>query len=89
MSVRTFNRRFRDETGTSPGAWLIEQRVNHARHLLEATALPVDAVARRAGLGTGASLRQHMRTTVGVAPGAYRRTFGGAAADAVGTQTGK
>jgi len=50
MSVRTFNRRFRDETGTSPGAWLIEQRVNHARHLLEATVLPVDAVARRAGL---------------------------------------
>src|SRR4051812_42497512 len=41
MSVRTFNRRFREETGRSPGAWLIEQRVDHARHLLEATDLPV------------------------------------------------
>jgi len=77
MSVRTFNRRFRDETGLAPGAWLIEQRVNHARDLLETTTLPVDDVARRAGLGTGASLRQHMRATVGVSPGAYRRTFSG------------
>jgi transcriptional regulator GlxA family with amidase domain len=75
MSVRTFNRRFREETGRSPGAWLIEQRVNHARHLLEATDLPVDEVARQAGLGSGASLRQHLRTAVGVSPLAYRRTF--------------
>jgi len=63
--------------GGIAGAWLIEQRVNHARDLLETTTLPVDDVARRAGLGTGASLRQHMRATVGVSPGAYRRTFSG------------
>jgi transcriptional regulator GlxA family with amidase domain len=75
MSVRTFNRRFREETGRSPGAWLIEQRIGHARHLLEATDLPVDEVARRAGLGSGASLRQHLRATLGVSPLAYRRTF--------------
>jgi transcriptional regulator GlxA family with amidase domain len=75
MSVRTFNRRFRDETGRSPGAWLIDQRVQHARHLLEATDLAVDEVARRAGLGTGASLRQHLRAAVGLSPLAYRRTF--------------
>ena len=78
MSVRTFNRRFREETGASPGAWLVEQRVNHARHLLETTDLPVDDVARTAGLGTGASLRQHLRTAVGVSPMTYRRTFRGA-----------
>lgn len=75
MSVRTFNRRFREETGHSPGAWLTERRVDHARHLLEATDLPVDEVARRAGLGSGASLRQHLRTSLGVSPLAYRRTF--------------
>lgn len=82
MSVRTFNRRFREETGRSPGAWLAEQRVDHARHLLESTDLTVDDVARRAGLGTGASLRQHLRAAVGVSPLAYRRTFrGGSPAD--------
>jgi transcriptional regulator GlxA family with amidase domain len=75
MSVRTFTRRFRDETGMSPGRWLVLQRVEHARRLLETTDLPVDQVARRAGFGTGASLRQHLHATVGVAPAAYRRTF--------------
>ncbi|HET9419714.1 MAG TPA: helix-turn-helix domain-containing protein [Nocardioides sp.] len=75
MSVRTFTRRFRAETGESPTAWLIRQRVHHAQRLLESTDLPVDAVADRAGLGSAASLRAHLRTLAGVSPTAYRRTF--------------
>jgi transcriptional regulator GlxA family with amidase domain len=75
MSVRTFSRRFRAETGMSPGTWLTRQRIEHARHLLETTDLAVDVVAARAGLGTGASLRQHMRAALGVSPLAYRKTF--------------
>ena len=35
-SERTFNRRFRQETGTTPLRWLHAQRVDHARRLLEA-----------------------------------------------------
>jgi len=77
LSVRTFNRRFRAETGLAPGAWLLEQRLNRARQLLETTDLPVDEVAARSGLGSGASLRQHMRAAVGVSPSDYRRTFRG------------
>jgi transcriptional regulator GlxA family with amidase domain len=79
MSVRTFTRRFREETGQSPGAWVTQQRIRHAQHLLEATDLPVDHVAARAGMGTAASLRQHLRASVGVSPSAYRRTFRGEA----------
>jgi transcriptional regulator GlxA family with amidase domain len=75
MSVRTFSRKFRAETGQSPGSWLTQQRVRHAMRLLESTDLAVDAVADRAGLGTGASLRQHMRAVHGVSPLAYRKTF--------------
>ncbi|MBC2932924.1 GlxA family transcriptional regulator [Nocardioides sp. zg-1228] len=78
MSVRTFTRRFREETGQSPGAWVTQQRVRHALHLLEASDLGVDEVASRAGMGTAASLRQHLRASVGVSPSAYRRTFRGA-----------
>jgi transcriptional regulator GlxA family with amidase domain len=75
MSVRTFTRRFRDETGLSPRQWLLRQRVEHARLLLESTDLAVDAVARRSGLGSATALRQHLHATIGVAPSAYRRTF--------------
>ncbi|GAA0376628.1 AraC family transcriptional regulator [Acrocarpospora corrugata] len=75
MSVRTFTRRFREETGLSPARWLTRQRVEHARHLLETTDLPVDEVARHAGFGTAVSLRQHLHAAVGVAPLSYRQTF--------------
>ncbi|MGO4418396.1 GlxA family transcriptional regulator [Streptomyces sp. MCAF7] len=75
MSVRTFTRRFREEVGVSPGQWLVQQRVERARHLLEGTDLSVDQVARDAGFGTAASMRQHLQTALGVSPTAYRRTF--------------
>jgi len=75
MSVRSFTRRFRDETGLSPSQWLAVQRVELARMLLETTELSVDEVARRSGFGTAVSLRQRLHATVGVAPLAYRRTF--------------
>ena len=73
--MRTFARRFREETGQSPGARLVQQCVRHAQHLLEATDLGVDQIAERAGMGTAASLRHHLRSHVGVSPAAYRRRF--------------
>jgi transcriptional regulator GlxA family with amidase domain len=76
MSVRTFTRRFRAETGTSPHQWLTAQRVARARRLLEGSDLPVDRVATAAGLGTAASLRAHLAEEVGLSPLAYRRRFG-------------
>ncbi|MFH9861518.1 GlxA family transcriptional regulator [Streptomyces sp. NPDC017202] len=75
MSLRTFARRFHDEVGLSPGRWLIQQRVAHARHLLEASDLTVDQIAGRVGFATGASLRQHLHAAIGVSPQAYRKTF--------------
>ncbi|MEV4754721.1 helix-turn-helix domain-containing protein [Micromonospora sp. NPDC049559] len=75
MSVRTFTRRFREETGISPARWLLRQRTDHARLLLETTDLTVDQVARRAGFGTAAALRQQLNQSIGVAPSTYRRTF--------------
>jgi transcriptional regulator GlxA family with amidase domain len=76
-SERTFARRFRAETGTTPLQWLLGQRVLHARRLLEATALPVEDVADAAGFGTAASLRSHFRRATATTPLAYRRTFRG------------
>ncbi|MBO0811273.1 MAG: helix-turn-helix domain-containing protein [Microlunatus sp.] len=77
MSVRTFTRRFREETGQTPGEWLIRQRVNRAAELLETTDLAVDRIAARAGLGSSASLRQHFKINYGLSPLAYRKAFAG------------
>ncbi|WP_206504534.1 GlxA family transcriptional regulator [Streptomyces chrestomyceticus] len=80
MSIRSFTRRFRQETGTSPAEWLTSARLKHARHLLESTELPVDDIAARTGLGSGTNLRQHMRATLDTTPSAYRRAFRSTAA---------
>jgi AraC family transcriptional regulator, transcriptional activator FtrA len=75
MSERTFMRRFRSVTGMSPTDWITQARVDRARELLESTALPIDHIAERCGLGTPTTLRHHFRNKVGVSPAAYRRRF--------------
>lgn len=80
MSVRTFTRRFREESGVSPGQWIVGRRVERARQLLEQTELPMEQVARDSGFGTAQSLRKHVQAALGVSPTAYRRTFRAAAA---------
>ncbi|GAB3768649.1 helix-turn-helix domain-containing protein [Nocardioides ginsengisegetis] len=75
MSERTFARRFAAETGTTPGQWLLAQRLHHARELLESSDLAVENVAGRAGFGSAALLRHHFGNHVGVSPAEYRRTF--------------
>jgi transcriptional regulator GlxA family with amidase domain len=77
MSPRTFNRRFREETGESPGAWVRNRRIDRARELLESRDLPVDEVARLSGLGSGGNLRHHLRRGVGLSPTSYRRVYQG------------
>ncbi|WP_419469369.1 GlxA family transcriptional regulator [Candidatus Frankia alpina] len=75
VSERTFGRRFRAQTGLSPLQWLLHQRIERARELLEATDLPMDHVARRSGLGSADSLRQHLLRRTGLTPTAYRTAF--------------
>ncbi|MGH3388023.1 MAG: GlxA family transcriptional regulator [Actinomadura sp.] len=75
VSIRTLTRRFRAETGLAPLQWLLHQRIERARELLEATALPVDEVARSSGLGSADSLRTHLLRHVGLTPTAYRSSF--------------
>ena len=77
MSPRTFNRRFREETGQAPGTWVRSRRVDRARELLESRDLPVDEVARLSGLGTGGNLRHQLRRGVGMSPSNYRKVYQG------------
>ncbi|MGW1464393.1 GlxA family transcriptional regulator [Streptomyces sp. NPDC002308] len=73
MSVRTFTRRFRGETGISPLKWLAQHRLTHARRLLESTDLTVARIAAACGFGDPVALRKHFYTYVGLSPVAYRR----------------
>jgi AraC family transcriptional regulator, transcriptional activator FtrA len=75
MSSRTFMRRFRAGTGTTPLQWLSQQRIFHARRLLETTDAAVDYVAHTCGFGSAANLRVHFQRAVGTAPTSYRRAF--------------
>jgi transcriptional regulator GlxA family with amidase domain len=75
VSVRTLSRRFHAETGRTPLQWLLHQRIERARELLETTTLPMDRVAGASGLGTADSLRQHFVRRVGLTPSAYRSSF--------------
>jgi AraC family transcriptional regulator, transcriptional activator FtrA len=75
MSPRTFIRRFRSATGTTPHKWITSQRVAAAQALLETTDLPIDRIADQCGFGTAASLRNHFQRQVHCSPQAYRHTF--------------
>jgi transcriptional regulator GlxA family with amidase domain len=75
MAPRTFARRFRAETGTTPHDWVTGQRILLARRLLEETDLGVDSVAQRSGFGDAAMLRHHFSRRIGATPHAYRSTF--------------
>ena len=77
MGTRTFQRRFKDHTGLSPLAWVVQERVTLAARILETRpALAIDAIADLAGLGSAESLRRHFRSHGLPSPARYRRSGG-------------
>src|SRR4051794_4478830 len=86
MSPRSFARRFKATTGTTPHAWLLGQRLAAAEALLEDSDAPVEEIARLVGFGTAAGLRDQFTRRRGVSPRTYRQTFrAGRTAASVGT----
>jgi transcriptional regulator GlxA family with amidase domain len=75
MSERTFSRRFREQTGSTPLQWLLRARVRRAQYLLENTAHPVERIARQAGFGSPTAFRERFRRVVGTTPQSYRAAF--------------
>jgi transcriptional regulator GlxA family with amidase domain len=75
MSRRTLVRRFREETRTSPMAWLTDARLDRARELLELTDEPVETLGRLTGLGSPASVRAIFHRRLGTSPQDYRAMF--------------
>ena len=75
MSPRTFARRFRDATGTTPHRWIVHQRVMAAQQRLEVSRESIDRVAEAVGLQTAATLRHHFARVLRTSPTAYRKRF--------------
>ena len=75
LSLRTLNRRFQDELGTTPHRWLIHQRVFAAQRQLESTRDGIEQVAESVGFTTAQTLRLHFRRVLRTSPNAYRRRF--------------
>ena len=76
MSLRSFQRRFEEAAGVSPGEWIAMTRLREAQRLLETEARgDLEEIARVAGYGSAANLRHHFRTRLGISPAAYRRQF--------------
>jgi transcriptional regulator GlxA family with amidase domain len=75
MSPRTFARRFKEETGTTPYSWVLAERVRAAQELLEQTNHSVEWIAGQVGFSNAATLRHHFARSRGVSPQDYRRTF--------------
>ncbi|HEX7307121.1 GlxA family transcriptional regulator [Lentzea sp.] len=75
MSTRTLNRRFREQTGTTPLQWLHRARIRQAQHLLETTRDPVELIASRVGFGSATAFRDRFKRIAGTSPNAYRAAF--------------
>lgn len=75
MSERTFLRRFREGTGTTPLKWLRRERVFRAMNLLETTRLDTADIALQSGFASTETFRTAFRQIAGTSPHAYRKRF--------------
>jgi transcriptional regulator GlxA family with amidase domain len=80
LSERTFARRFKDETGLTPAAYVETARVQAARVALETSPQGIEVVARQAGFQTAERMRRAFQRHLGVSASEYRDRFRGAEA---------
>lgn len=72
ISESQLTRLFRDELGTSPAAFVREQRVGEMARLLSTGAMGIAAAARQAGFRDASSASRAFRRRCGLSPRAYR-----------------
>ncbi|WP_198338405.1 transcriptional regulator FtrA [Labrenzia sp. VG12] len=75
MSARTFQRRFIDAVGLTPGDWLTGERIEAAKEILITGRQDMETVAALVGFGSAHALRHHFRKRLGLSPTDYRHLF--------------
>jgi transcriptional regulator GlxA family with amidase domain len=76
MSVRNFERVFTREVGTTPSQYVLQMRVEAARHRLERTDSGLKQVASAAGFGSVDVMRRAFVRLLGITPRRYRELAG-------------
>lgn len=75
LSPRTFQRRFTEATGLTPGEWLVQERLEAAKEILSRGDDDMETIAARVGFGSAHALRHHFRKKLGLRPTDYRIRF--------------
>ena len=75
LSTRTLQRRYEQQWGMSPMKWLVSERLDAAKELLQATDESIEAIAHHVGFGTSDLLRKHFASVLGITPSQYRLAF--------------
>jgi AraC-like DNA-binding protein len=73
VSTRHFSRAFRESHGAAPHRWLLQQKVERAKHLLASSALEISEIAQACGFADQSHLTRVFRGAVGAPPAAWRR----------------
>jgi transcriptional regulator GlxA family with amidase domain len=75
LAERSFKRRFARATGVAPLEYVHTLRIEESKHVLETTALAVDAVANQVGYDDASFFGRLFRRKVGLTPAQYRKRF--------------
>jgi len=76
MSLRNFERRFRNATGELPSAYVQKMRIEKAKRLLETSTDTVDQIITKVGYTDRRSFRRLFRNLTALSPREYRRKYG-------------
>lgn len=76
-STDHFSRLFRQTMGCSPKIYLLNCRMDQAKHLLRESALNVNEIAERLGYSTPGFFSRQFKQVEGMSPGAYRKQAAG------------
>lgn len=75
LPERSFKRRFQQATGMPPLQYVHTVRLEEAKHLLETTPLPLDAIANEVGYEDAGFFGRLFKREVNLTPAHYRKRF--------------
>src|SRR5215470_743622 len=73
LSVFHFVRAFKRSVGVAPHRWLMVQKMERAKQLLESTSLTINAIALQCGFSNRVPFSNAFRRAIGFNPGEWRR----------------